>query len=630
VKLTLSNFMRVTVFATLFLGLASNVVLLAGQDAADSDAHSTVRGTVIDAVTHEPINRALVTSSDNRFATLTDSEGHFEFTMPGLEKRKELQNSQTVLDQNSGLAANIVVSLAAARFLTGRKPGYLENQGPEITVDPSTHEIVIALQPEALITGHATLPTADPAAGLSLELYRRMVQDGRAQWISVGSVQTRSNGEFRFAGLSPGTYKVFTREMLDRDPQDFNPGEQLYGYPPVYFPGASDFAGGAPIELSPGKNLQADLSLTRQAYYPVKIPVVNLRPGTFLNVDVSVQGHRGPGYSLGFNPRNQVITGMLPSGNYTLEATGAGSPSFVTDSSTLASASDKAVGVAAAKASFESGTLNITVKNGPLDGPRMTVVPASSIRLNVKEDFTSPTNSAAEDLGTAGSAVVADPNAPPNPRPPSPRDYLNVQLRPAEDFTQDRGTFLRPAAGPEDDSLWLDNVTPGRYWVETHITRGYVASMLSGTVDLLHNPLVVPAGGSVPPIEITVRNDAAHIEGKIENVNETTASPGHPGALTFTGIGFAGIGAPISYIYCIPLPDSPGQFVQFNTSPDGTFNSPEVAPGTYRVIAFKQPNIEVEYRNPDAMRAFESEGVVIHVGPDGKETVRLRVTSRSE
>jgi hypothetical protein len=37
----------------------------------------TVHGTVINSLTREPIARALVYSPDNRFATFTDSQGHF-------------------------------------------------------------------------------------------------------------------------------------------------------------------------------------------------------------------------------------------------------------------------------------------------------------------------------------------------------------------------------------------------------------------------------------------------------------------------------------------------------------------------------------------------------------------------
>src|ERR1700746_2592251 len=56
----------------------SSYVLPAGPD--------SVQGTVINAKTNEPIARAVVYSPDNRYATLTDDRGHFEFKFPPQEK----------------------------------------------------------------------------------------------------------------------------------------------------------------------------------------------------------------------------------------------------------------------------------------------------------------------------------------------------------------------------------------------------------------------------------------------------------------------------------------------------------------------------------------------------------------
>jgi hypothetical protein len=590
----------------LALALTLSALLpVAGQDnpSAESDHSLAIRGTVINAVTHEPINRAVVSSSDNRFATFTDSEGHFEFTMPNPEGNGDTLSTSMRVGSLSGREYSVIIG-SVASLLTARKPGFLQDQNANANanIDPSTHELVIALTPEALITGRVTLPSADPAERITVELYRRTIQEGRAQWVPAGTKQTRSTGEFRFAELAAGIYKVFTRELADRDPETVNPREQFYAYPPVYFPAANDFASAAPIELTPGKNFQADLSVARQPYYPVKVPVANLPPGSFVNVDVSLEGHRGPGFSLGFNPRGQFITGSLPTGTYTVDAVSVGNPPAF-------------------------GTVSISVKGAALDGPRMTMVPASSIRLNVKEDFTAVEHTSGENLAGVSSVEVQDPGAPSNPRPLTPRDYLNLQLRPAEDFTQDRGTVLRPPTGPDDDSLWLDNILPGRYWVQVHTLRGYVAGILSGTVDLLRNPLVVGQGASVPPLEITVRNDGGRIEGTIEDANPSSNAGDEASPRSSL---VAGIGAPAGYVYCIPLPDSAGQFMEFPASSDGNFNSPELPPGGYRVLAFKQPNQELEYRNPEAMRAYESEGVLVRLAPAGKETVRLHLISRSD
>ena len=92
-------------------------------------------------------------------------------------------------------------------------------------------EVTIQLVPEALVIGRVNLPTADGTDQLQVELYKRLIQDGREVWNSAGTVQTRSTGEFRFAEIAAGTYKVFTHEEIDRDLLTFNPRGQLYGYP---------------------------------------------------------------------------------------------------------------------------------------------------------------------------------------------------------------------------------------------------------------------------------------------------------------------------------------------------------------------------------------------------------------
>jgi hypothetical protein len=55
------------------------------RDIESIDHTDRVRGVVVNSVTHEPIARALVFSTDNRFATMTDDRGRFEFVFPRAE-----------------------------------------------------------------------------------------------------------------------------------------------------------------------------------------------------------------------------------------------------------------------------------------------------------------------------------------------------------------------------------------------------------------------------------------------------------------------------------------------------------------------------------------------------------------
>jgi sucrose-6-phosphate hydrolase SacC (GH32 family) len=77
------------------------------------------------------------------------------------------------------------------------------------------------------------------------------------------------------------------------------------------------------------------------------------------------------------------------------------------------------------------------------------------------------------------------------------------------------------------------------------------------------------------------------------------------------------------------LSDSPGQFQQLSVSTDGKFNSAKMAPGSYRVMAFKNPQL-LPYRDPEAMRAYETTGQIVHLAAGQQENVQLQITSSSD
>jgi hypothetical protein len=471
-----------------------------------------------------------------------------------------------------------------------RKPGFLNDPNgiQNLPREPAGKELTISLTPEALVVGRVVLPSSEPSDEIQLEIYRRQVQDGRAHWIPSGSVSTRSNGEFRFAELSAGSYKLLTREELDRDPLTFDPRGQQYGYPPIYFPNATDFAAAQTIQLTAGQIFQADISLVKHAYYPIKVAVANAAENVRgLGIVVSAQGHRGPGYALGYNNHDQMIEGLLPDGNFTLEAASFGP-------------------------NAASGQLNISVKGAAVEGPRMTLVPNGAISVNVQEEFTSSEN-------TSSERVVIHRGG--------PRRNVYVRLEPADDFGQERGAGMRNASGPTDDSLAIEGVQPGRYWVRVDASRGFVASVTSGTTDLQHHLLAVGPGGSSSPIEITLRDSTAELDGTVEGMPTASASQGTaPPAIQSARMAADGS---FGHVYCVPLPDSSGEFKDIGVAPDGKFGPRDLSPGTYRVLAFNHRE-ELEYRDPEAMRAYDAKGLLVRLVPGQKEHLQLPLIVNSE
>jgi len=91
-----------------------------GQAVQSGDQNTTVRGIVINAATHEPVGRALVSSSGNQMAMLTDAEGHFEFALP------KPSSDSTGATPGPGQARPRQSRPGGPLWLTARKPGFLD------------------------------------------------------------------------------------------------------------------------------------------------------------------------------------------------------------------------------------------------------------------------------------------------------------------------------------------------------------------------------------------------------------------------------------------------------------------------------------------------------------------------
>lgn len=534
----------------------------------------TIHGTVLNSVTHAPVGRALVMYG-NQFGSLTDSEGHFEFTLP--------------VPASGGGSYGLFRPQA-------KKPGFLEQKHAATNAASPQNEVTLYLVPEGLIVGRVLLPTGEPAHGVTVQIFSRQVQNGIFRWQPQSQKQANSNGEFRFAALEAGAYKVITHEYMDNDPLTSVPGGQLYGYPPIYYPNATDFAAASTIQLSAGETFQADISIVRHPYFPVRIPVANPPEANGgIGIEVSPSGHHSPGYSLGYNRQKRVIDGSLTGGNYLVEAT----------------TYEPVIG--------RSGMVNLSVAGSNAEAPALALIPNSSINLNLREEFTSTdTNGISRSFGDSNFSMHG------------PRAYLQTFLESADELGNNGIHALRQPNGPGDDSLVFENLPPGRYWLRLDSSLGYVASATMGGLDLLHQPFSIGSGATVP-IEITMRDDFAELEGSIAGFVPTGASADAVGGHVFSGFRtYPEVPGAPAYIYCVPLPESPGHFQQLIADPNGKFDFKNMAPGSYRLMAFKNYQREIPYRDAEAMKAYESKGQVIRLSPGQKTSVELPLISDPE
>ena len=383
---------------------------------------------------------------------------------------------------------------------------------------------------------------------------------------------TWSDGEFRFSELRAGTYKLVSHEQIDRDPFTFNPGGPFFGYVPVFYPSAPDFSAARPIQLAAGATFQANVTPVRREYYSVKIPVGNEPAGQPISIHVYPLAHPGPGYSLGYNFTEELIEGMLPEGNYTLEADARGQPG-------------------------STGILNFSVAGAPYEGTPLSLIPNTSLTVKVTEEFKS-----AQGAANQGASKSADGSS----NTVAPRN-LNVQvtLAPMDEFgSGERGASQQHEGDPEN-TLVIPNVRPGRYRVRAETGAGFVASILCRGTDLMHEALVVGLGGVSSPIEVTLRDDGAEVDGKAE-------------------------GATQDYVYFLPVGESSGQYRATTSNPDESFTVAQLPPGSYLVLAFDSAQADLAYTNQEVLKNFESQGQIIHVTAGQKEHLRLKVITRGD
>jgi hypothetical protein len=241
------------------------------------------------------------------------------------------------------------------------------------------------------------------------------------------------------------------------------------------------------------------------------------------------------------------------------------------------------------------GTGRIDVSGGPAQGSRISLTPGGIIPVVVREEYT-----ADSDRGMArGVGLDHGGNRPSRP--------LNLELQPNEG--NELGANLRASSGKGNDDLVIENVWEGKYRLSVMPFRGYVASATSNGVDLLHNLLVVGANRTSAPIEITLRGDTASLDG---TVSGNMAAEGGQKA---NQIGL--------FVHCIPLDSEFGGQDRIALAADGKFSFQNLPPGQYLVLASGNYASNLEYRNAEVLRQYESNGTIVTLEPGQKAVITV-------
>jgi hypothetical protein len=570
VRLALMTGVGLGAFGGVAFGQFSSAASAVSSEAGSASS-LIFKGIVLNRVTRAPVGRALVFSADQQMATMTDDRGRFEFKT-GAASGGDSGNGDSASAFSPGARTT------TTRYFQVRKPGYLDSgQMPVVDDGSSAGDATIYLKPEALIVGKIISGDAEHVLRFNLQLYKQEFRQGQEHWQQAGNFMTWSDGEFRFAGLAAGTYKVVSTEQMDQEFQFGQPRGQEFGYPATFYPGVADFATASVIRVAPGETFEANFTVTRRPYYPVRIPVAN-GPEQGLNPVVYPLGHPGPGFSLGYNPGEQAIVGLLPDGAYTVSAESYGPKSA-------------------------AGMTNFSVQGEAPEGAGLNMVPSVTLMVNVKELFRSTDKESTPGL-QAGSRLMIYAGGGRNPG-------FQLELDPAEDFGLARPQNSQPV-GDSTNALEIPGIVPGKYTVRASPTQGYASSVLYGGVELLRQPLVVGLGGLSSPIEVTLRDDGAQVQGEVED-DETA-----PAATGMTAM------KPPRFLHFVPMPGSTGQYRETSSNSQGAFIESQLPPGDYLVLAFSggDPNLHLSFA--EAIAKYSTIGQVISVPPEQKLQLRLK------
>ncbi len=201
------------------------------------DADFCIGGTVVNALTGEPLARAAVTTPQS--ATMTDAAGAFHFC---------------------GLPAG-------AYYANAERPGFAPT-GVRVTVGPSRDDALIRLQPLTVVSGKVLDADDRPLENALVQLLSISTHDGRRKVKVQSAVTTDDRGEYRLAGVAPGRYLLRAAGWQGPTASE-KPPDSSRNFAPVYYGGAPDLASATPVTVEAGRDVGADFSVTLETSYSI-------------------------------------------------------------------------------------------------------------------------------------------------------------------------------------------------------------------------------------------------------------------------------------------------------------------------------------------------------------------------
>ena len=444
-------------------GVAGGLVgSINGPTNTDQKPH-TVRGTVVNGVTGEPISRALV-QIGGQYAALTDHEGHFEF-------------------ENVALAGVPAWAMKPGFFPESRFQRFVPNPVAQSGDEP----ITLKLQPESIISGTVIGQDGAPLEGIHVQLKMLNVSNGQDHWQQRQGATTNSEGKFRFYELQPGKYALATSFHLEGLPD----AQSSVAYVPVQYPATGGSTSSTSISLASGDKHEATLTPATEKLYPVTGTVTGYGDNRGVSFRIETAGGEEITPMARFFARTGEFRLMLPGGTYQVTAT------------------------AYLQGPRGRGEIEarreITVPGGPVSGVSFNLEPAATIPVDVEVEVVNQSADASSQQPPSPNIGLS------NTDPQSPFNMLfAAPLHHGDSFE------LPSGPGPRQ----FESVPPGRYTLLATPDNGwYVSSAYCGSIDLTREELVVGGSAAGCSVRIVLRNDSGSVHVTVHDANTASTQP---------------------------------------------------------------------------------------------------------
>jgi hypothetical protein len=549
---------------------ASNQTVL-GQSGSSNATLSLVQGIVVKDPTSEPIKKALIEliaesqNDGSNYTAVTDADGRFviENIAPGQYRLFVERAGYREVSRNHRAAEGRVVTLSAGNEMK---------------------DVVIHLQAAAVVDGRVSDEDGDPMPDSQVAVLRRTYVAGHSHWEQVGAERTNDLGEYRIAGLGPGSYFVSVspppnfRSLIEANGNAPSPANRApassenatpTSYQTTYYPGTRDRGQAEPILLHAGDDFPVNFSLMPSPALSIRGTIVNLQPSS--TVSITVQGKD----SLVMNGAE-----MHKDGSFEIHDVAPGSY-------TILARVENGVAPMMARQPVQITSANV-------EGLRLAPQAGAMIRAHLRLEFSGSEQPDPRQMFLRLCSVEDD------------DDGINVS-----DFADGFSTLVQ---GTVDGSFEWRNVSAGRYAVQisdaSEMPEWFLKSVAAGGRDVLESGFNV-SGGAIA-LDVVASDRAAAVEGVVTNQKGEAVAD--------------------SVVVAVPearFRNHPERYRKSNSDQSGRFTLRGLPPGDYTLLAWESMDGKA-YLDPEFLKLYEGQGRALHAKEGERAASKLKVIPASE